>query len=105
MLQRILLIVAILFLIWRVLSAWGKRLVRDAPGADSYSRFSGFKRSQRRRWHSEADSEPEELVACARCGTYVPARRALAVGDGLRFCSQECRDAHELPAGHGDRTD
>jgi ribosomal protein L32 len=104
-LQRILLIVAILFVIWRILSAWGRRLIRDSPGADSYSRFSPFKRSQRRRWHSEANSAPEELVACARCGTYVPVRRALSVGDDLRFCGEECREAHELPAAHGDRSD
>jgi hypothetical protein len=103
-LQRILLVVAILFVIWRIATAWGRRLVRTAPGADSFSRFSPFEHGKRRRRHAANPTEPEELVACATCGTYVPARRALTAAGGRSFCGEECRDASGLPASHGDRT-
>jgi len=92
-LQRIALIVLVLFVLWRILSAFGRRLGQDAPGADSFSRFSPEKR-RRRRQRAAAEAEPpEELVACSWCGTYIPVQRALPAGDGLRVCGTECRDA------------
>lgn len=37
---------------------------------------------------------PERLLACALCGTRVPASRALhGVTDELVYCSERCRDA------------
>jgi hypothetical protein len=102
-LHRILLVVAILLVLWRLLSARGRRLDRDAPGADSYSRFSPRKRRQRRDWASSAGGDgPERLVACATCGTYVPARRALTSQTGRRFCSPACRESSDAISGNGD---
>jgi len=94
MLQRILLIILVLYAVWRIVSAWGRRLRQDGPGADSFSRF------RRRTGHGSRVQKqpPEELVACSRCGTYVPARRALTAGDGAVYCSTSCRDASELAA-------
>jgi ribosomal protein L32 len=97
-LQRILLIVVILLVIWRILAAWGKRLVRGGMGADSYSRFSPFERRKRRSESATQASEPEELVACSSCGTYIPLRRALTSGADHRFCSEECRGTVDAPS-------
>jgi hypothetical protein len=97
-LQRVLLIVVILLVIWRIVAAWGKRLVREGMGADSYSRFSPFERRRRRNWSQSSNTEPEELVACSSCGTYIPTRRALTSGAGGHYCSEDCRDAEPLAA-------
>ena len=91
MLRRILVVVVVLFLIWRFVSAWGKKLRRDTPGADSFSRFSGKSRDRR----GQRGREPEELVACDGCGTYVPAQRALSTDGRIHFCSDSCRRASE----------
>jgi hypothetical protein len=90
--QRILLVVAVLLLVWRVLAAIGRRLIERAPGADSFSRYAPEARRRRRQWSDRASGELEELVECAECGTFVPAGRALGGADGRRFCSQECRE-------------
>lgn len=102
MLQRILLIILVLYALWRILSAWGRRLGKEAPGADSYSRFNPRARRQRRSSVGGVDQSPEELVACSGCGTYVPVRRALTEGGGRFFCGEECREAHKLTAAHDD---
>ncbi len=98
MLRRVLIVVAVLYLVWRIAAAWGKRLRRDEPGADHFSRFSGRGRGPRRQSDGGA---PEELVPCAHCGTYVPVARVLASGDGELFCSRECRAAEEPPTEQG----
>ena len=99
MLQRILLVVLVLFVVWRLLSAMGRRLGQQSPGADSYSRFSPNKRRRRREWaRSGSDDGPERLVACSHCGTLVPAGRALAATSGETFCSPECRDRSRVTA-------
>jgi hypothetical protein len=103
MLYRILLLVAVLLVVWRLLASLGRRLDRDAPGADSYSRFSPRKRRQRREWAaSEGAGGPERLVACSVCGTFVPTRRALTSESGGPFCGPACREASEAASGHGD---
>ena len=48
MLQRILIVVLILFVVWRLLAMWGRRMRGAQPGADSYSRFNPQQRRQRR---------------------------------------------------------
>lgn len=103
MLQRILLLVVALLVLWRLVSALGRRLDRDAPGADSYSRFSPRKRRRRREWaRGEGLGSPEQLVACSECGTYVPSRRALASDSGRVFCGPACQEAARAASGHGD---
>lgn len=101
-LQRILLICLVLLVVWRLLVAFGRRAGRSGHGADSFSRFSVERRRRRREWdaHRRAGGS-DELVACSRCGTYVPSRRALASGSGAVFCSPECRDRTEAASGHG----
>ena len=100
-LQRILLVVLVLFVLWRLLVAYGRRLGRTGHGADSYSRFSPRDRRRRRDWAAGSEQRPDELVRCGHCGTYVPSRRALGSGTGAVFCSSECRDRHGAPAEHG----
>lgn len=94
---RIVLIVLALFVLWRLLSAIGRRLSNDGHGADSYSSFSPQAR-RRRRAASGSDSgriAPETLVQCASCATFVPRGRAVSAGDGAVACSEECRRALE----------
>ena len=90
--KRILLVVVVLLVVWRVLSAIGRRQAGMAPGADSFSRFSPEAR-RRRRQTSSARGGVEELVECPVCGTFVPAGRALPSGDGRFFCTETCRRA------------
>jgi ribosomal protein L32 len=94
MLQRILFVVLILFVVWRLLSSWGRRIQQTGSGADSFSRFSPQARRNRRRSRGDADgaASPESLAVCQVCGTLVPAGRALAAGDGELVCSTECLD-------------
>lgn len=101
-LQRILLIILVLYALWRIITAWGRRLGRESPGADSYSRFHPDKRRQRTRGQ---ETDPEQLVACSRCGTYVPARRALSAGGDSTFCSPECRDLGGVAVAADERGD
>jgi ribosomal protein L32 len=98
MMSRIVLFVLVLFVVWRLLSSFGKRASSQGLGADSYSRFSPRKRRQRRMEHRPGTSE--ELVACARCGTYVPRDRALPGPGGSALCGETCdaetdRSSHE----------
>ena len=101
-LQRIVLIVIVLVVVWRIAVAFGKRRRQDGFGADSYSRFSPFLRRRRREWASNLGHErPDHLVACQRCGTYIPSRRALTSGSGEVFCGPDCRDRGRPPEAHG----
>ena len=89
--QRILIVVVVLLVIWRILATIGRRLSEKAPGADSFSRFSPEARRRRQQWaHGEAN-QVEELVECISCGTFVPVGRALSDGDKRIFCSDDCR--------------
>ncbi|MBW2522744.1 MAG: hypothetical protein JRI23_01150 [Deltaproteobacteria bacterium] len=100
-LQRILLVVLVLLVVWRLLAAFGRRISRTGHGADSYSRFSPYRRRRRREWtEGRSKGRPDELVACQRCGTYVPSQRALVSGSGAVFCGPDCRDRQGASAGH-----
>jgi len=87
-LQRVLIMVAVLYLVWRVLSSRGKRMREHAAGADDFSRFSARSRARRARQRRE---QAERLLGCENCGTFVPADRILTAGDGKVFCSEACR--------------
>lgn len=90
---RIVFIVLALFVMWRVLSALGKRRVSDGFGADSFSRFSPRERGRRRSVdHDRSVESPEELIRCAQCGTYVPRGRVLPDESGGAFCGPPCRN-------------
>lgn len=89
--QRILILVVLLLVVWRVLAAIGRRQAERAPGADSFSRFSPEARRRRQRPES-GPARVEELVECSACGTFVPAGRALSDGSSRAFCSPECRE-------------
>lgn len=92
---RIVFFVLALFVLWRLLSAMGKRGTSAGLGADSYSRY--HPRERRRRMDIEDSSPPdtlEELFRCVQCEIYVPNGRAL-IGEGDDvFCSQSCRYEH-----------
>jgi hypothetical protein len=89
--QRLLIFVVLLLVVWRVLAAIGRRQAERAPGADSFSRFSPEAR-RRRRAPEGGGGQVEELVECSACGTFVPAGRALSDGSARVFCSPECRE-------------
>lgn len=89
--QRILILVVVLLVVWRILSAFGRRLSEKAPNADSFSRFSPEARRRRQQWSGGENRKVEELVECSHCGTFVPSGRALAKDGGGAFCSEECR--------------
>jgi len=100
-LQRIVLIVIVLVVVWRIAVGLGRRRRQTGFGADSYSRFSPLLRRRRRNWAADlADEQPDHLVACQRCGTYVPSRRALTSGSGEVFCGPGCRDRVQAPQAH-----
>ena len=88
--QRILLVIVVLLVVWRILASIGKRLSEQAPGADSFSRFSP--EARRRRQQSRGDARTmEELVECISCGTFIPTGRALTDNKNSAFCSEDCR--------------
>ncbi|MGD9254036.1 MAG: hypothetical protein PVG92_08895 [Holophagae bacterium] len=89
--QRILFVVLVLLVIWRILAMIGRRLSEKAPGADSFSRFSPESRRRRRQWSEGNSQRVEELLECTVCGTFVPTGRALSDGSGLVFCGEDCR--------------
>ena len=93
--QRILVVVIVLLVVWRILAAIGRRLNEKAPGADSFSRFSPEARRQRKRWSESRRERPDELVECSACGSFFPAERALTAGDSRVVCSEACRRSLE----------
>jgi len=91
--SRIVFFVLALFVIWRVLSAVGKRRASSGLGADAYSRFNPRQRRRRKNLDDvRRQASPEELLQCAGCGVFVPKGRAvLGEGSDVFYC-QECRD-------------
>jgi uncharacterized protein len=58
----------------------------------AYLVFKGLRRSASlRQEKAEKPQAPERMVACARCGVYLPESEAHDGGDGNRFCSEEHR--------------
>lgn len=99
--QRILLIVIVLLVAWRILAAIGRSLSEKSPGADSFSRFSPEARRRRKQWSGDGQEPVEELVECASCGTFVPAGRALSSGSNRVFCSEFCRQREATTSENG----
>ena len=89
--QRLLLVIVILIVVWRILASIGRRLTEKSPGADSFSRFSPEARRRRRQWSQNGTGTVEELVECTTCGTFVPVGRALSDGTSRVYCSEDCR--------------
>lgn len=92
--QRIIIIVAVLYVLWRVLGAMGRRTAASGRGAEDFSRFN-VRSKDRRRAAKERQAANVELIACARCQTLVPADRALSLSSGVVCCSRQCADALE----------
>jgi hypothetical protein len=67
--QRIALLVLVLFIIWKLLSVMGKRHAR--AGAEDFSKFSARSRERRRRQQEQREAD-RDLAACALCGTQRP---------------------------------
>lgn len=92
--QRIIIFVAVLYVLWRVLAAMGRRSAASGRGAEDFSRFNV--RSKDRREAARARHEEDvELIPCAHCQTLVPADRALSLPSGVTCCSRRCADALE----------
>jgi len=89
--NRFLFITVVLYIVWRVLHAYGRRIARQRKGAEEFSRFSARSR-ERREGQAEAVAIGGDLAECVVCGTLVPHDRSLAGADGGRFCSEDCRD-------------
>lgn len=89
--QRIIIIVAVLYVLWRVLAAMGRRTAASGKGAEDFSRFNARSRD-RRRAAKERQAENVELIACAHCGTFIPTDRTLTSGEGVMCCSRDCAD-------------
>lgn len=98
--QRMLVIVVVLLVAWRVLAALGRRLNERAPGADSFSRYSPEAR-RRRSQYSDRQKAAEDLVECSVCGVFVPSRRALTSGDDRVFCGEICQHRATTETGAG----
>ena len=90
--QRIVFVVVALFVLWKVLSAWGRKIRSQTAGADEFSRFKVHSRMRQRRRQAQ-QRENEALVACAACGTMIPVSRSLQSGDQRVVCSRECGEA------------
>jgi len=101
--QRILIVVVVLLVLWRILASIGRRLAEKAPGADSFSRFSPEARRRRKQWPDGSQGGVEELVECTRCGTFVPSGRALTSGEDRIYCSEACRRQVPDASTHADR--
>lgn len=98
--QRILIVVVVLLVVWRILALIGRRLSEKAPGADSFSRFSPEARRRRRQWAGGDAAGVEELVECTVCGTFVPSGKALSDGKSRAFCSEDCRGRERVASEH-----
>ncbi len=90
MLQRIVFVVLALFVLWRLLTAHGRRIHGATGGADRFSRYG---RRGRDRFRQDEIEPREDLVACAACGTLVPTTRVRTTSDGRPACSDACREA------------
>jgi hypothetical protein len=101
---RILFIVTVLYVIWRVLHVWGRKIVRGSRGAEDFSRFSARRRAPGRADGSPVPRPGQELVECAGCGTYVPRARLVMGEDGQPYCSQACRAGQGEAAEHESRS-
>jgi hypothetical protein len=69
--SRTLLIVIVLYVIWRVLYAYGRRMDRRSRGAEDFSKFSAKRRDR----VGEREAQPVsggELVSCSGCGVLTP---------------------------------
>lgn len=82
--RRIVLLVAFLYLVWRILSSWGKKMNARARGAEHFSRFTPKHKKRQKK------AEAEELLLCSVCGTHVPASSLVEGPERRLCCSEEC---------------
>ena len=99
---RLLVILAVLLLVWMGTQRFFAAVLRSPEGrqlAALWRLFAGAGQTATPRAGAgtrESQSDPSQLVRCARCNTHVPVNRALRSPrtDGS-YCSQECVDAAE----------
>lgn len=91
--ERLLLFVVVLYVVWRVLHTQGRRLQRTSRGADDFGRLS---RDPRRR-RGDGTTDHDTLLVCDRCGVVIP-RTAALTGDGGERCCASCAGR---PGGEG----
>ena len=91
--NRLLLFVIALYVVWRVLTIVGKRLTRRAAGSEDFSRFSARRRGREGEASASGVTPTESLAACSVCGTLVPASRMLQTDGGSPVCGSSCLGA------------
>jgi len=87
---RFLVLLLLLYILWLAVQNFMQRL-RAATGSGALRPQAPAARS------AAASPSPEILLACAACGTFVPASRALPGGGTAVFCSEECRGRRPDP--------
>ncbi len=88
---RFLVLVLLAVAFWYLLDRLYRKALRALGLQELPRRDSRTTTGSRQR--SAGGTQPEVLVRCTACGTYVPASRALSVGRGsaLMACSEACR--------------
>jgi hypothetical protein len=82
---RLLVLALLLYILWMAVGNFMQKL-RSAASSGA------LRQPQTRAVRSAAaPPSPEVLLACAACGTFVPASRALAGKGAEVFCSEACR--------------
>ncbi len=83
---RLLVLLLLLYILWLAVQSFMQKL-RAATGSGALRSPAPAARSAA----APSAPSPEILLACAACGTFVPASRALPGGGTEVFCSEECR--------------
>ncbi|MBW8875590.1 MAG: hypothetical protein JF614_11560 [Acidobacteria bacterium] len=89
---RLLVLLLLLYILWLAVQNFMQKL-RAATGSGTLRPQAPIARSAA----APSTPSPEILLACAACGTYVPASRALPGGGTEVFCSEECRSRRPDP--------
>ena len=81
-----LILVVVLYVVWRVLYVRGRRLARARAAREE--EYLSRLWAQGREWSAGGRQTPadDELVACGRCGISVPSRRLQSDADARRLC-------------------
>jgi hypothetical protein len=94
---RLLVLLLLLYILWLAVQNFMQKL-RAATGSGTLRPQAPIARSAAApSTPSPSTPSPEILLACAACGTYVPASRALPGGGTEVFCSEECRSRRPDP--------
>jgi len=89
--RRLLIVVIVLYVVWRILGIIGRRIRGEGARERVAGGVSRGDEPDRRA------KEARQLVPCSRCGTLVPEDRALLGPGGERYCKSSCLEAVRAP--------